>query len=212
MSDSNQSIEYQPLPLESGEALRELLEAHDFDTAAWGDGPTKTVEALWHELEEGESVIMAIDGELVRRTNVAAVNVVVRFDDENYRLYEEKQVFANGSERRRNLVTSLAEKIKLDELPEQAVIRAINEELGISLPKIVRCLGERVLERVSQTFGGISTQLMLRLAEVELYASDFDPNGYIEYQKDKSVHFKWRKLDDPIIVGISDANDTKTAL
>ena len=119
-------------------------------------------------------------------------------DGLRYKLYEEKQVFNNGSERRRHLVTSLAEKIKPDEKPEQAIIRAIQEELGIASPKHLQVLGEQVLEKSSQTFGGISTQLLLHMAMVEIDPSDFDPNGYVENQVDKSVHFEWRQLDSSV--------------
>lgn len=182
--------------LGDSEALRLLLEDHGFDTSQWGVGATKPVEALWTEVEEGETEIIQLDGELVRRTYVAAINVTGRSADGTcYRLQEEKQVFKNGSERRRNLLTSLAEKIKPGEGTTEATLRALQEELGIvTAPVSMADLGEQVLEKQSQTFGGIRTQLLLKIAEVEIAAQDFNPDGYVEHQPDKSVYFTWEAL------------------
>lgn len=186
------------IALNDSESLRQLLEGHGFDTAQWGVGATKTVDALWTEVEEGETEIVLLDGELVRRTSVAAINVTARSTDGvQYHLREEKQVFMNGSERRRNLITSLAEKIKPGEDTLAATLRALHEELGIVIsPANVTYSGEQVLEKNSQTFGGIRTQLLLKIAQVEIATQDFNPDGYVERQPDKSVYFTWEAIPD----------------
>jgi hypothetical protein len=176
--------------------LKDLLEEHGFDTSRWGEGPTKTVDALWEEVDLGETEILEAGGEIIRRTRVVGVDVFAKFEDgQAYRLVEEKQVYSNGSERRRELITSLGEKVKSGEDPEAAVRRAVAEELGITSLTDVELLKELIVEKASLTYNGLATQLLLRLAKVTISEEAFDPQGYTEVQPDKSVHFKWEKLE-----------------
>lgn len=187
--------ESQPLDILDEQALKDLLESRGFDTSRWGEGPTKSVADLWHELDEGESEIISAGPELIRRTHVAAVDVTATLrSGQTYRLFEEKQVYKNGGERRRNLITSLAEKTKPGEDTELAVRRAVAEELGISAVKHVTLCGEQVMCKPSATFNGMSTQLLLKLAQVEIYEADFKAEGYVEEQASKSVYLKWEPM------------------
>jgi hypothetical protein len=185
------------LEIENQEALRDLLEAHGFDTSKWGVGATKSVDSLWEEIDQGETGILRRGTELIRRTHVAAVDVAVSLGSgKRYQLRESKQVYEGGWVRERNLVTSLAEKIKPDEDTEVAVRRALAEELGISEVKSVELLGEQVIHKTSATFSGIETQLMLRFAKVELHEKDFKVEGYVERQPEKSIYFAWELIGD----------------
>lgn len=188
--------ESEPLDIRDEQALKDLLESRGFDTSRWGDGATKSVADLWHELDEGESEIISAGGELIRRTQVAAVDVTARLSNGQLQhLIEQKQVYKGGWERRRNLITSLAEKIKPNENTEAAVRRAIAEELGILTVKHIDLRGEQVMDKPSATFNGMSTELQLRLAHVEIHEADFKPEGYIEEQAEKSVHFVWELVE-----------------
>lgn len=185
-----------PLYVEDEGALEALLRSYGFDTTQWGEGATKTVSALWEEIAEGETDMIEVDGELIRRTYVAAVDVAATLSDgSHYKLREDRQVFANGSVRRRNLMTSLAEKIKPQEETKFAVVRALQEELGIEKPAKVTLAGTQLLDKNSQTFGGIRTQLELSFAAVVIDEADFDPDGYVERQPDKTIYFKWDEVE-----------------
>ncbi len=188
------------IPIGDDAVLRALLESHGFDTNLWGEGATKTVEALWLEVDEGETEILQIEGELTRRTNVAAVDVEVELSDgRRFRLYEEKQIYRGGATRERSLMTSLAEKIKPGEGIIVAARRAVEEELGISGQISITPGGEQVLEKSSQTFNGMRTQLLLKHAIVKISEDDFKPTGYIEVTSDKSVYFKWVPLEGEVV-------------
>ena len=181
-----------PIAIENADALRVLLNDHGIVTDDWGRGATKTVEDLWDEVSAGETVIVEVTGELVRRTHVVAVNVTTRLDDgSSYRLYEERQVFKNGASRQRNLLTSLGEKIKLHENIETAVRRSITEELGVTSLKHIEPLGSQTVVQRSSSYQGMPTELQLEFANVEIAAADFNPEGYVERQSDKTVIFKW---------------------
>jgi hypothetical protein len=195
MSESANSSEPELLDIRDEEALRALLEGRGFDTSTWGEGATKSVADLWEELDEGETQILQAGNELIRRTHVAAVDVMANLSSgERYQLVESKQIYTGGWVRERSLITSLAEKIKPTEDTEMAVRRAVAEELGIQALKNLELLGEQVMYKPSTTFNGISTQLLLRLAKVEIAEEDFDPDGYVEHQAEKSVYFSWRRL------------------
>jgi ADP-ribose pyrophosphatase YjhB (NUDIX family) len=184
------------VPVADSASLRELLQAEGYDTDRWGVGATKTVEALWDEVKSGESELVEVEGLLVRRTYVAAIDVITQLDDgTRLKLYEEKQVFANGSVRERGLLTSLGEKMKPGEDIEAATQRAVKEELGIKKVVSLRGTGNRVLEKDTETYGGMPTQLFLQFAEVEIATEDYKPEGYVEAQPDKLVFFQWAAID-----------------
>lgn len=195
MSVSPESLDYEPIDVTDVDALKCLLTRSGFDLSHWGEGATKSVEALWDELAEGESEIVSKMGIPTRRTNVAAVDVYATLPDARYRLNETKQVYRGGFERNRDLITSLGEKIKRGETAEAAVRRAVAEELGIRTVKSLELAGEQLLEKESATFNGMLSDLVLYLAKVEIDPSDFRPEGYIETQKDKLIYFNWHEIE-----------------
>ncbi|KAL7613343.1 hypothetical protein Lser_V15G09608 [Lactuca serriola] len=103
--------------------LRPRLPSDSF--AAWGTRPgTKNIHNLWIELYEGETSL-ADSIPPVRTVEV----VVVRVRDERDRiLIESHQELSNGHVRNRS--RPLSEKMKPAETVEEAVARAVKEELG----------------------------------------------------------------------------------
>ncbi|AED93313.1 unnamed protein product [Arabidopsis thaliana] len=93
--------------------------------AAWGVKPgTKNVHNLWLELSDGETSL-ADSTPPVRTVNVVTVRVIGK----NGRiLVEAHQELSDGSIRER--FRPLSEKMKPEESPDEAVFRAIKEELG----------------------------------------------------------------------------------
>ncbi|XP_018514978.1 uncharacterized protein LOC103874317 [Brassica rapa] len=93
--------------------------------AAWGVKPgTKNVHNLWLELSDGESSITDSTPP-VRAVNVVTVRVIGK---NGKILVEGRQELSDGSVRER--FRPLSEKMKPDETPDEAVFRAVREELG----------------------------------------------------------------------------------
>ncbi|CAN8265039.1 unnamed protein product [Cochlearia groenlandica] len=93
--------------------------------AAWGVKPgTKNVHNLWLELSDGETSL-ADSTPPVRTVNVVIVRVIGK---DGKILVESHQELSDGSIRER--FRPLSEKMKPDETPDEAVFRAIKEELG----------------------------------------------------------------------------------
>ncbi|KAL9280499.1 putative NUDIX hydrolase-like domain superfamily [Arabidopsis thaliana] len=93
--------------------------------AAWGVKPgTKNVHNLWLELSDGETSL-ADSTPPVRTVNVVTVRVIGK---NGQILVEAHQELSDGSIRER--FRPLSEKMKPEESPDEAVFRAIKEELG----------------------------------------------------------------------------------
>ncbi|XP_010519566.1 PREDICTED: uncharacterized protein LOC104798983 [Tarenaya hassleriana] len=93
--------------------------------AAWGVKPgTKNVHNLWLELADGETSL-ADSIPPIRNVNVVTVRVIGK---DGRILVESHQELSDGSIRER--FRPLSEKMKPDETPEEAVFRAVKEELG----------------------------------------------------------------------------------
>ncbi|KAI4307022.1 hypothetical protein L6164_030257 [Bauhinia variegata] len=93
--------------------------------ASWGVRPgTKNIHNLWLELSEGETSL-ADSTPPVRTVQVVTVRVIGK--DGKF-LIESHQELSDGNVRKRG--RPLSEKMKPNEEPESAAIRAIKEELG----------------------------------------------------------------------------------
>ncbi|XP_010421274.1 PREDICTED: uncharacterized protein LOC104706760 [Camelina sativa] len=134
--------------------------------AAWGVKPgTKNVHNLWLELSDGETSL-ADSTPPVRTVNVVTVRVIGK----NGRiLVESHQELSDGSIRER--FRPLSEKMKPEESPDEAVIRAIKEELGSisdgddDVGKRIRVIpgsySRRVEERNSLSYPGLPARYAL---------------------------------------------------
>lgn len=199
----NKDSEITPYSIENPEHLKSALMDAGLPIDKWGEGPTKTYLDLWNEIAEGESEMICPQtfearseyGEIIRQTNVLGIDVYAESDGKVYRLKEEKQVFNNGrGERKRELLTSLAEKIKLDENHEQAVLRAVEEELGVLNLDSLYKTDDVELWKTTPTYPELPSKLMIYCYAVIIADSDFDPSGYVEDQPTKQVFFTWDRL------------------
>ena len=110
-------------------ALRVWLIEQGIDVNMWGQGSTKSLEDLWHELICGDSCLQLKPP--MRRVHVAQVLIWKH----GRILIESVQEFGSGRRRFRNQVPS--EKMKTGESYYQAATRCLQEELGISSGQIV---------------------------------------------------------------------------
>ncbi len=180
----------------SVESLSEQLESAGIDTSEWGTGQAKTLAHLAKEIEDKETVLIVDeDGELLRKVTVVGADVYhLSPDGKKYHLKEEKQVFNDGRERSRDLVQAVSEKIKEDEEPREAMIRGIQEELGVTgqiLPEYIKTK-QRVLS--SPSYPGLKSKYVVHEFRVMLNDEQFNPSGYIETQDDKSTYFIWEEI------------------
>lgn len=193
-----------PYDIQSPDALKDVLLSAGLPVGTWGDGPTKTYEDLWQEIADGESELTHPNsqdelnewGEVIRVTNVLGIDVY--HQDENgriFRLREEKQLFKDGrGERRRELMTSLGEKIKADEDKDSAVIRAVQEELGISSVQGVEQGEQTEIWKSTPTYPELSSKLNIYKYSVLINPMDFRSEGYVEDQDSKQTFFVWDEV------------------
>lgn len=174
----------------------EKLKSSGVDTSQWGTGSAKTIEALWKEIEEGETELVAgADGKLARK--IAVANIEVFGTDpstgKKIRLVERRQVFSDGRERVRTLGTTVAEKLKVGEDVPAAAVRGVQEELGIENSLNLAPMGTETKEGESESYPGLATRYEIHKFSVELSGDQYKPEGYTEKQDDKTTYFEWEE-------------------
>lgn len=100
----------------------------------WGTGNAKTVEHLFDELKNQDCLIQDEGGYLVR--NIEFVGIRILYKDKSnqtFILVEDRQEFKDGRIRKRNMPSSVSEKMKFGEDSLVAAIRGIREELSVKV-------------------------------------------------------------------------------
>lgn len=180
---------------ESG--LTSLLGSKGVSTAEWGKGQAKTLAHLLKEIEAGETILeIADNSELIRNTTFLSIQVFYEDKQDGskkYKLIEEKQVFKDGRERRRNQVWSMAEKLKSGETDIRgAVRRALEEELGVcGEPLFASEIEVKEENTVSPSYPGLKARFKTYNLSIFLDQRQFKAEGYKEVQDDKTTYFKW---------------------
>ncbi|XP_009600652.1 uncharacterized protein LOC107803943 [Nicotiana tabacum] len=148
-----------PNPQSLSDWLRPRLPSDSF--SSWGVKPgTKNVNNLWLELSEGET-LLADSTPPVRTVEVMVVRVIGK---DNKVLVESHQELSNGAHRRRG--RPLSEKMKPGETVEDAVFRAVKEELGSTIVKILpNSYSKKVEERVSASYPGLPACYVLHTVD-----------------------------------------------
>ncbi len=184
-------------PEMSEAAMLELLAEYDIPIETWGREGKKTVSDLLKEINEGETVLkVREDGSLTRRVCVAGLDVLAWADGRWYKLVEDRQEFElDGAVKRRNISTSLGEKIHGGESSLSAMTRAVGEELGVDIQQEDVLLGgiERH-EYDSSTYPGLVTYQELTLGVTVLSSDNFAREGYREVQEPKTTYFVWQEV------------------
>lgn len=182
------------------EKLEEILVKHNILVSEWGKGVAKTIDHLLNELNSGEALLSETEkGELIREIFAVSVNVYFK-DIENKKklfLMEDKQVFKDGRERSRSFEVkdcSIAEKVKPGEDLRLAATRSIQEELGIESGFSLEMKKELQKLRDSNSYPGLKSKYNLYYFDAELFPDQFNKDGYVEEQKDKSTFFVWKEV------------------
>lgn len=176
--------------------LNTKLQSAGIDTSTWGTGSTKTLEHLAKEIADGETTLLVNENGELRRVVVVGTALVQYNspDGKTYILREEKQVFKDGRERRRNMEQSVFEKMKPDENPEEAMVRGVQEELGITTPVHLTEVGTDEQNISSPSYPGLISQYIKHHFKTTLNDDQYKPEGYIEEQSDKSTFFVWKEI------------------
>lgn len=162
----------------------------------WGTKNAKTVQHLLNEIKDKECSIVDEDGKLVRY--IEFVGVKVYYDDEDgnkWYLKEFEQIFKDGRTRRRSMKSSVSEKMKSGEDPLESAVRGVAEELGITVQKEQLQDGKDIsFNGDSASYPGLQTKYKGYQFTMSLTKEQYNPEGYVEKQSDKSTYFKWMKL------------------
>lgn len=186
------------LPMDiSKDKLVSILNIAKVPLEQWGIDEAKNIDDFLDEITSGEAkVTLTYNGELHRSIDVAIMEVLyIAKDSTVYGLREDRQEFNDGRVRRRNLPTSIAIKIKLDETPEEASVRALTSEMSVREPSEIR---EFKFERnvsESTSFPGVTTYCNSYPFIAMLDSDSFNPNGYKHQQDDRINYYVWEMID-----------------
>lgn len=175
--------------------LKNYLSKFSIPIDTWGTGKSKTVEHLLDELMGDECHLTEQDDTLIRSIEFVGVKIFYRNQNSNWQLKEDRQEFNDGRIRRRNMPSSVSEKMKFGEVPEIAAVRGIKEELGIEISKNQLTKRKDLFyDGGSLSYPGLKTKYKGHQFVCNLEEHQFNPEGYVEVQKDKKTFFVWHKL------------------
>jgi hypothetical protein len=173
----------------------QMLKDKGIDTELYGTGTFKTIGHLYQEIHEGETELTEEDSQLIRKVEFVGARIIYKKDDEWLRLYEEKQIFKDGRERRRtNMPYSAAEKFKSGEDPKEVIVRGMKEELDLDITKDQFTFYNKKEIENNDDYPGIKSFHIGHEFLVVLNDDQYNPDGYIERQSDKDVYFTWRLM------------------
>lgn len=175
--------------------LRNNLIEHGVPVDSWGTGHAKTLNHLYKEIKDGECRLSDEGEYLVRHIEFVAIKVYYRKEEEVYFLKEDRQEFKDGRIRKRNMPSSVSEKMKSGEDPLVSAIRGIEEELGFRVESSQ--LSKRrdiIYDGGSVSYPGLTAKYKGHQYTCYINEEQFSPNGYVEIQKDKKTFFSWIKI------------------
>lgn len=173
----------------------ELLKRYNIPVEKYGTGSYKTVDHLYKEITDGETILVEDGGELIRKVQFVGARIIYKKDNQWFRLFEAKQVFKDGRVRKRDhMPYSAAEKFKAGEDPKEVIIRGMKEELGIDISIDQFVFYNKIENDNSDDYPGIKSTNIGYEFLVILTNDQYNPIGYIERQSDKDVYFEWRKV------------------
>jgi len=189
--------DFNPGLINTIEELTSKLKEYSVPVEEWGTGEAKTVEHLLDEIKNEECNVDDKGGFLIRSIEFVGVRIYHKDKDNvTWVLKEDKQEFKDGRVRRRDMPSSVSEKMKFGEDPLISAIRGIKEELGVNVEghQLIK-MRDLFYNGGSQSYPGLRTRYKGHQFTCFLNDDQFDANGYIEVQKDKSTFFKWFKKD-----------------
>ncbi len=178
------------------ENLEKRLQDSGINISQYGKCAAKTVKDLLKEIQDKEIILINDkNGNLLRKVRVGSIDIFyTNLKEEKFFLREEKQVFKDGRERRRNLPGSVSGKIRTNEDPKESVIREIQEELGIPTRLNVFEEEKRIEKVQSPSYPGLTSEYLIHKFSANIEDYDFNPEGYIENGDKLTTFFVWKKI------------------
>lgn len=189
--------DFNPNLINTVEELTNKLKEYSIPVEEWGTGEAKNIEHLLDEIRGEECDVEDRGGYLIRSIEFVGVRIYHKDKDNvTWVLKEDKQEFKDGRTRRRNMPSSVSEKMKFGEDSLISAIRGIKEELGVGVEghQLIK-MRDLFYNGGSQSYPGLRTRYKGHQFTCFFNDDQFDENGYIEVQKDKSTFFKWFKKD-----------------
>jgi len=180
------------------EEWREKLMETGVPLDEWGKGEAKTLDHLIGEIVERVTVMVFDEEKSVWMRELEGIEIVVFYDHPDkgvLLLKEDRQVFSDGRIRKRGF-SWVSEKVEENEEVDIAAIRGLKEELELSPPfkrgPIKK--GKKLVEEDSRSYPGLPTKYDMDCFEVWLTPEQFNPEGYVEEQEDKTTFFVWEEM------------------
>jgi hypothetical protein len=176
--------------------LLDLLLASGIPVDQWGVGAAKTVGHLLSEITEGESLVyIDASGRLRREVNVLWIDVFHEtIEGDLHYLVEDRQEFKDGRIKRRTMDSSLGEKMKPTEDSEEAAVRALAEEIGVTDIASLYYFDTTQKSMIPDTYPGFESDYLMHKYVSTLSEKDFVPEGYVEEQPDKTNYYVWQQI------------------
>lgn len=187
------------------EWLPQVLREHGVSTGSWGLGRSKTFGHLIEEIVSGETELRIIDERLYRVCDALRIDVRYSRDGRSLQLYEAEQRFIDGRSRVRDSEFAVWEKLKRGEDPDNAVHRALHEELQIRGQLFIIPGAVQRLPRPPIDFPTLPSLITTHDFTACITEAQFR-NSYEERQKDKITVFRWRLAPGPIVSRHSSGN------
>ena len=179
--------------------LEEILTKYNIDPTEYGKNKAKTLDHLLKEILDFETILYDLEGKLVRVLTLSTAKVYYKQEgsDAVLELREDKQVFKDGRMRVRNLDPSISEKFKMGENEKDCILRALVEELGMHLdsPYEIEYLRMDKEENLSPSYPGLLSIYHLHRFNITIPEIEYNKEGYMEKQKDKTTYFSWKKIN-----------------
>jgi len=167
--------------------LKQLLSDYNIDTKNWRiELGNKTIEDLFLEIQEGESQLKIIEQKLVRLLQVSSIEVKFKLGDRYFQLFEDKQIFLSGIERKRDLNT-ITEKLKDSETPLECAYRGLEEEIGLKLDKNLTFINETNQEKISPSYPHLITLYKFYNYTITLGEKELIKIRFSEYREEEQI-------------------------
>jgi hypothetical protein len=179
--------------------LKKLLKRHGIPFHEWENGESKKLHDLLDEVTAGETTFRIIDDELIRCIAPAVIDVYYPLSNTTlHHLREIKQIFTDGRVKNCNRDTSVSEKMKSEETPEQGARRGLFEELGFkksSVYSLIQVKQDCVTTGTTRSFPGLPTFRRRTYFVCVITRHLYKAHGYIEIQPGKKkVCFEWEPI------------------
>lgn len=192
----------------SRQEILKMLNKHQVPWDTWGKAGNRTLEDLFNYHEKDRLYFRNGSSEQCTIDVHAAIVVVTHKGDDGWReLYEDRQVFSDGSEIRRDSFNGIAETAKRSEATmNDTAKRCLLEELNFNDPLLYElsdCIRiEHRKPMKSEKWPGIIAVYHRYLFDCIISDRLFRSDGYIEKERERTVYFKWKKLPNQLELSI----------